>query len=338
MHDFENKLAHSLDHLEDSKVKQAMLYSLCAPAKRLRPQLLYGVLKAYGANESQGDRCAIAIEMIHTYSLIHDDLPCMDNDDLRRGQKTCHKQFDEATALLAGDALLSEAFGYVASATYQNSINNDLASEFVKAIGANGMILGQMIDLLSENVKTDLDTISKIEGSRTLEEAEAPVYLHRDVLRVLESVSGKTLHLLSKSSDETGFTFDGSVSYTPDSAKMDEAWQGTIKITPLTKPQYVDDVYGLCKPTAKFASGIPANVQLETTTGVETIAFTCDPSDATVTASTNASGVVTATVENGAVKITGVSAGSGVVALKATKEGYASWETTIHVVVPQATE
>ena len=167
MHDFENKLAHSLDHLEDSKVKQAMLYSLCAPAKRLRPQLLYGVLKAYGANESQGDRCAIAIEMIHTYSLIHDDLPCMDNDDLRRGQKTCHKQFDEATALLAGDALLSEAFGYVASATYQNSINNDLASEFVKAIGANGMILGQMIDLLSENVKTDLDTISKIDLLKT---------------------------------------------------------------------------------------------------------------------------------------------------------------------------
>ena len=167
MHDFENKLAHSLDHLEDSKVKQAMLYSLCAHAKRLRPQLLYGVLKAYGANESQGDRCAIAIEMIHTYSLIHDDLPCMDNDDLRRGQKTCHKQFDEATALLAGDALLSEAFGYVASATYQNSINNDLASEFVKAIGANGMILGQMIDLLSENVKTDLDTISKIDLLKT---------------------------------------------------------------------------------------------------------------------------------------------------------------------------
>ena len=167
MHDFENKLAHSLDHLEDSKVKQAMLYSLCAPAKRLRPQLLYGVLKAYGANESQGDRCAIDIEMIHTYSLIHDDLPCMDNDDLRRGQKTCHKQFDEATALLAGDALLSEAFGYVASATYQNSINNDLASEFVKAIGANGMILGQMIDLLSENVKTDLDTISKIDLLKT---------------------------------------------------------------------------------------------------------------------------------------------------------------------------
>ena len=167
MHDFEEKLAHSLDHLEASRVKEAMLYSLCAPAKRLRPQLLYGVLKAYGVNESQGDNCAIAIEMIHSYSLIHDDLPCMDNDDLRRGQKTCHKQFDEATALLAGDALLSEAFGYVANATYQNSINNDLVGEFVKAIGANGMILGQMIDLLSENIKTDLDTISKIDLLKT---------------------------------------------------------------------------------------------------------------------------------------------------------------------------
>lgn len=182
------------------------------------------------------------------------------------------------------------------------------------------------------------DTISKIESTATLEEAEAPVYLHRDVLRVLEKINGKALHLLSKSGDETGFTFDGSVSYTADSAKMDEAWQGTIKITPLTKPVYVDDVYGLCKPTAKFASGIPANVQLESTTAEETIAITCDPADATVSASTNVSGIVTAAVENGAVKITGVGAGSAVVALTTAKEGYASWETTIHVVVPEAAE
>lgn len=167
MIDFEEKLQNSLNHLEDSRVKEAMLYSLCAPGKRLRPQLLYGVLKAYGVNESQGDRCAIAIEMIHSYSLIHDDLPCMDNDDLRRGKKTCHKQFDEATALLAGDALLSEAFGYVCTATYQATVNNDLVSEFVKAIGANGMILGQMIDLLSENKKIDSDTISKIDLLKT---------------------------------------------------------------------------------------------------------------------------------------------------------------------------
>lgn len=167
MNNFEDKLKHSLDYIEDSKVKEAMLYSLCAPAKRLRPQLLYSVLKGYGVNEEQGDRCAIAIEMIHSYSLIHDDLPCMDDDDLRRGQKTCHKQFDEATALLAGDGLLSEAFAYVISATYHQNINNELVSEFVKAIGANGMILGQMIDLESENKKVDLNTIIKIDTLKT---------------------------------------------------------------------------------------------------------------------------------------------------------------------------
>lgn len=167
MNNFEEKLAHSLDHIEDSRVKEAMLYSLCAPAKRLRPSMLYGVLKGYGVNEEQGDKCAIAIEMIHSYSLIHDDLPCMDDDDLRRGKKTCHKQFDEATALLAGDGLLTEAFGYVANATYNNAINNDLVTEFVKACGSNGMILGQMIDLLSENKKVDYDTIKKIDLLKT---------------------------------------------------------------------------------------------------------------------------------------------------------------------------
>ena len=167
MNNFEEKLAHSLDYLEDSRVKEAMLYSLCAPGKRFRPLLLYSVLKGYGVNADQGDKAAIAIEMIHSYSLIHDDLPCMDDDDLRRGRKTCHKQFDEATALLAGDALLSEAFGFVANATYNANQNNDLVNEFVKAIGANGMILGQMIDLLSENKKVELDTIKKIDYLKT---------------------------------------------------------------------------------------------------------------------------------------------------------------------------
>lgn len=167
MNDFEEKLQHCLDHLEDSRVKEAMLYSLCAPGKRIRPKMIYAVLKAYGVNESLGDGCAIALEMVHTYSLIHDDLPCMDNDDLRRGRKTCHKQFDEATALLAGDGLLSEAFGYVTNASNQNSLNHELVSVFVKMIGSNGMILGQMIDLLSEHTQADLKTIQKIDQLKT---------------------------------------------------------------------------------------------------------------------------------------------------------------------------
>lgn len=167
MHEFEECLKHSLDHLEDSEVKKAMLYSLCAPGKRLRPRMIYAVLDAYGINRELGDGCALAIEMIHTYSLIHDDLPCMDDDDLRRGRKTCHKEFDEATALLAGDALLSEAFRYVATSTKDSTINNQLVLEFVNNIGANGMILGQMIDLESENQQVTIDVCEKIDLLKT---------------------------------------------------------------------------------------------------------------------------------------------------------------------------
>ncbi len=167
MMNFEEKLEHSLDHLEQSRVKEAMLYSLCAPAKRLRPRMIYSVLKGYGLDESKGDYCALAIEMIHSYSLIHDDLPCMDDDDLRRGQKTCHCQFDEATALLAGDALLSEAFGLLMKTDCSAEIKNDLVSEFVNAIGANGMILGQMLDLISEEQQADVQMCSKIDILKT---------------------------------------------------------------------------------------------------------------------------------------------------------------------------
>ena len=96
-----------------SRTRNAMFYSLLAGGKRVRPRLLLALLKGYGKEESLGYPCAAAIEMIHTYSLIHDDLPAMDDDDLRRGRPTCHIAFDEATAILAGDALLSEAFGIV---------------------------------------------------------------------------------------------------------------------------------------------------------------------------------------------------------------------------------
>ena len=108
--DIERLLTNSLSAVTDSRVKESMLYSLTAGGKRIRPNLLFAVLKGYGTDETCGAPFAAAIEMIHTYSLIHDDLPAMDNDDLRRGRPTNHKQFDEATAILAGDGLLTEAF------------------------------------------------------------------------------------------------------------------------------------------------------------------------------------------------------------------------------------
>ncbi len=151
MNDFEEYLSHILDDVADSNVKDAMQYSLMAGGKRIRPRLLFATLKAYGVEESLGYRAAAAIEMIHTYSLIHDDLPAMDNDTLRRGQPTCHVKFGEAIAILAGDALLTHAFLLGASATKDAKVNSAIVYALSDYAGANGMVLGQVKDLEGES-------------------------------------------------------------------------------------------------------------------------------------------------------------------------------------------
>ena len=109
---FDDLLIENLSNLPTSTVKEAMIYALNGKGKRVRPKLLYGVVKGYGLDPNIANKLASAIEMVHTYSLIHDDLPAMDDDDLRRGRATCHIAYDEATAILAGDALLTQAFYY----------------------------------------------------------------------------------------------------------------------------------------------------------------------------------------------------------------------------------
>ena len=127
---------------------EAERYSLFARAKRIRPTLVLEFCRLYGGRDAAALPFAAAVEMVHTYSLIHDDLPCMDNDDLRRGRPTCHKAFDEATALLAGDGLLTRAFGVLASDT---AVSADAVREAVsslsRAAGSFGMIGGQVMDL-----------------------------------------------------------------------------------------------------------------------------------------------------------------------------------------------
>ena len=150
MNSFEEYLQNCLNNIKDSKVKEAMLYSLLAGGKRIRPQLLFSALKAYGIAEEKGFPCAAAIEMIHTYSIIHDDLPAMDDDTLRRGRPTCHIQFDEATAILAGDALLTQAFHEVLKSDATASQLVSLESLISSYSGANGMVLGQIYDLEAE--------------------------------------------------------------------------------------------------------------------------------------------------------------------------------------------
>jgi len=168
---FQAKLDARLDillsesgQLYDDVVKAAR-YSLLSGGKRIRPLLMMEFYRICGGEDDYAMNFASALEMIHTYSLIHDDLPCMDNDDMRRGKPSCHKQFDEATALLAGDALLTEAFSVCAKTI---GIPED---RIVKALsvlstsaGINGMIGGQVIDLLGE--KEELSEANRIEMYR----------------------------------------------------------------------------------------------------------------------------------------------------------------------------
>jgi geranylgeranyl diphosphate synthase, type II len=134
-----------------SRLHTAMRYSLEAGGKRLRPVLLLAVADLLGADDHAALPAAVAVECVHTYSLIHDDLPCMDDDDLRRGRPTAHRQFDEATALLAGDALLTHAFALLATAyATQPALSHALVRELADAAGSRRLIGGQMEDLLAE--------------------------------------------------------------------------------------------------------------------------------------------------------------------------------------------
>ena len=153
-----------------SRLLEAMRYSVLAPrAKRLRPALVYAAGKMLGADLNLLDAPAAAVEMIHTYSLIHDDLPAMDNDDLRRGYPTCHQQFDEATAILAGDTLQMLACDILSDAENGLTENQQLACIrlLAKESGISGMAAGQMIDLLSENKKINLEDLIQMHQLKT---------------------------------------------------------------------------------------------------------------------------------------------------------------------------
>lgn len=150
---------------------EAMRYSLLAGGKRLRPVLVLATIEALGEQEEIGIPFACAIEMIHTYSLIHDDLPAMDNDDYRRGRPTNHKVYGDAMAILAGDALLTEAFGLMATGAKQAGLSADRAlsilEEAVTCAGAKGMIGGQVRDIQSEDEQIDLSGLEEIHRHKT---------------------------------------------------------------------------------------------------------------------------------------------------------------------------
>lgn len=152
-------------------VAEAMEYSLMAGGKRLRPVLMMEFCRMCGGNAADIIDIACSIELIHTFSLIHDDLPCMDDDDYRRGRPSCHKQFGEATALLAGDALNTLAFEVIADAATEGTISAQtavmLVSVLSKAIGVHGMIGGQVIDIESENKDISLEELMILQRHKT---------------------------------------------------------------------------------------------------------------------------------------------------------------------------
>lgn len=135
---------------ESSNVRDAAEYSLLAPGKRVRPLLMLALIKDYGSDPYLGLDVACAIECIQTYSIVHDDLPAMDDDDFRRGQPTNHKVYGEALAILAGDSLLTMAFEVLAQSNYSDDKKIKLIDLFAKRAGMNGMILGQTLDLSYE--------------------------------------------------------------------------------------------------------------------------------------------------------------------------------------------
>ena len=191
----------------DEKIYQAIEYSLMSGGKRIRPVMMMAAADAIGTPNMNGEKflsVASAIEMIHTYSLIHDDLPAMDNDDYRRGKLTNHKVFGEAMAILAGDALLTLAFEVI---TRQKNVKYPVLLEVVKelseAAGASGMVGGQVIDLESENKHIDLETLKKMHLGKTGALFRASVRAGA----ILANASAQKLSALTDYAEKFGLAF-----------------------------------------------------------------------------------------------------------------------------------
>ena len=152
------------ENIRPERLHQAMRYSVLAGGKRLRPMLCIAACEACGGTAEQAMDAACALELLHTYTLIHDDLPAMDDDTLRRGRPTCHIEFDEATAILAGDALLTLAFEVLAGIP---QIGGELALELAKASGSQGVIGGQAEDLAAEGQPANADQLNYIHRHKT---------------------------------------------------------------------------------------------------------------------------------------------------------------------------
>ncbi len=192
-----------------SSLHQAMQHSLFAGGKRVRPILSIASYEAVGGKGERILPFACALEMIHTYSLIHDDLPAIDNDDYRRGKPTCHKVFGEAIAILAGDGLLTEAFRLMTDqlahgrGTREDRVIVEAVNEVARAAGVLGMVGGQVVDVQSEGKPVDLPTVQYIHARKT----GAMILASVRVGAKLGGAKGKTLDALTRYGESLGLAF-----------------------------------------------------------------------------------------------------------------------------------
>ncbi len=204
---FETELKKELKELSyPETIAKGMEYAVLNGGKRLRPFLLFTTLELLNENINKGVKSAIALEMIHSYSLVHDDLPALDNDDYRRGKLTTHKVFGEAEGILIGDSLLTYAF-YVLS---QKNLEFLSSEQIVKIIsktseyaGINGMIGGQMIDIQSENKKIDLETLKYIHSHKTGKLIKLPI----EIACIIANLEKDKREVLEEYADLIGIAF-----------------------------------------------------------------------------------------------------------------------------------
>lgn len=156
-----------------SRLSEAMLYTIAGGGKRIRPVLVLWWSDLCRGARPRAMPAALAVELVHTFSLIHDDLPALDNDDLRRGRPTCHKAFDEATAILAGDALLALAFEVLAVGPADPARTVAMVGELAEATGASGMIGGELADIQAEHAAPEIERVARIHAAKTARLIEA---------------------------------------------------------------------------------------------------------------------------------------------------------------------
>jgi len=190
-----------------SELYSAMRYSFFAGGKRIRPALAFAAAEAISGDGSTSIPFGVAIEMVHTYSLIHDDLPSMDDDDLRRGKPTCHVKFGEAIAILAGDALLADAFAMLTGEWVTGRFPADIIVKCIKEIslaaGGAGMVAGQAVDILSEGKTLDLPALEFLHTHKTGALIRASVLTGG----LSAGATGKELNALERYADRVGLAF-----------------------------------------------------------------------------------------------------------------------------------